>query len=239
MQDPMTLMGMNMLANNKRDPFAAFGQAGITTEGQLQRIETASANRTWRAKQSEIQQERNRVMMQYNKDRLDAGDKAQDETGRHNKAMEEVGMARASKVDWEQEMFKQMVTGMGGGPSGPAAGAKTSGADVMNSFKQPAPAQVPPQSAQQPPIPRPGPPAMAGVMPRQAPGQPQTQPRGPGMTRPISGSMPFSKGQPNPMGQWGRDPAGAAANLLRNPGRGPLTPEQILYQERMRAMRGG
>ena len=56
MQDPMTLMGMNMLANNKQGPFAAFGQAGLMTESQLQRIETASANRTWRQKQSEIQQ---------------------------------------------------------------------------------------------------------------------------------------------------------------------------------------
>ena len=86
----MTMMGLGMMANNKQDPFAAFGQSGLATQRELQRIETASANRTWRQKQSAIQEERNKIAQEMNQRRLEMDARKQTETERKNEASEKM-----------------------------------------------------------------------------------------------------------------------------------------------------
>ena len=88
--DPVTMMGMGMMARNKQDPFSAFGESGLATQRELQRIETASANRTWRQKQSAIQEERNKIAQEMNQKRMEMDARKQTETERKNEASEKM-----------------------------------------------------------------------------------------------------------------------------------------------------
>ena len=94
MRDPTMVAAMNLMAQSGFQPGAnagsRLGRAGLNTARDLQALETASANRTWRARQSEIQEERNRIAEEMNMKRLELQQKQYQEDVRANQAKEKL-----------------------------------------------------------------------------------------------------------------------------------------------------
>jgi len=94
MQDPMMVTALNMMAQSGFQPGAnagsRLGAAGLNSMRQLQGIETASANRTWRENQSKIQEERNKIAQEMQQKRFELQQKQFAETQRANQAAEDI-----------------------------------------------------------------------------------------------------------------------------------------------------
>lgn len=94
MKDPSMIMAMNMLAQSGFQPGAnggsRLGKAMMGSAAQLQDLERQSANASYRNKMMEMQEERNRLAAQMQKDRLQADKDRLTETKRSNQAKEKL-----------------------------------------------------------------------------------------------------------------------------------------------------
>ena len=102
MRDPGMIAAMNLMAQSGFQPGASagsrLGRAGLNTARDLQALENASANRTWRARQSEIQEERNRIAQDMNMRRQELAEKQYAEDLRANQAKERLYTQRPQAV---------------------------------------------------------------------------------------------------------------------------------------------
>jgi len=92
MQDPMMVAALNMMAQSGFQPGAntgsRLGAAGLNTMRQLQAIESASANQSWRENQSKITEERQRIANEMAQKRFELQQKQYAENLRANQAKE-------------------------------------------------------------------------------------------------------------------------------------------------------